>query len=131
MPQAQWTVPLTSFSGFSSGYFNEYNGHSQYGYAAKHNPMVFFTDTNGGNDATPTNPLSSHYAPLQQLRDRSGQWRPWPITTGLLRTYTTICTARSAEATKGLTGDAANIRQGDDFLKPDRSCHHGVKRLQK
>jgi hypothetical protein len=29
--------------------------------------MVFFDDTNGGNNATPTNPLFTHYAPLQQL----------------------------------------------------------------
>ena len=29
--------------------------------------MVFFTDTNGGNNTTTSNPLASHYAPLQQL----------------------------------------------------------------
>ena len=29
--------------------------------------MVFFTDSNGGNDPTPSNPLSRNYAPLQQL----------------------------------------------------------------
>lgn len=40
---------------------------NRYNYAAKHNPMVFFTDTNGGDNATPSNPLSTHYAPLQQL----------------------------------------------------------------
>jgi len=62
-----WTVPLTSFSGVFSSGLNEYNFSNQYNYAAKHNPMVFFTDANGGNDATPSNPLSSHYAPLQQL----------------------------------------------------------------
>ncbi len=68
LPQDLWTVPLTSFSGFfAPGTVNAYNGSSQFNYAAKHNPMVFFTDTNGGNDATPANPLSTHYAPLQQL----------------------------------------------------------------
>src|SRR5215471_15552735 len=68
LPQDQWTVPLSSFSGiFAPGYVNAFNGSNQYNYAAKHNPMVFFTDTNGGNNATPTNPLSAHYAPLQQL----------------------------------------------------------------
>src|SRR5262249_21576363 len=68
LPQDQWTVPLKSLSGvFASGYINQYNGSNQYNYAAKHNPMVFFTDTNGGNDTTPGNPLSANYAPLQQL----------------------------------------------------------------
>ena len=49
LPRAQWTVPLVSLSGnFASG-LNAYNGSIQYNYAAKHNPMVFFTDTNGRN----------------------------------------------------------------------------------
>src|SRR4029077_15382970 len=51
LPQDQWTVPLSSFSGgFASG-VNQYNGSQQFSYAAKHNPQLFFTDTNGGNDA--------------------------------------------------------------------------------
>jgi hypothetical protein len=68
LPANQWTVPLTSFAGlFAAGYRNDYNGSNQYNYAAKHNPMLFFSDTNGGNDATPANPLAGRYAPLQQL----------------------------------------------------------------
>src|SRR5262249_46514291 len=52
LPRDQWTVPLTSFSGvFAPGHTNQYNGSNQYNYAAKHNPMVFFSDTNGGNNA--------------------------------------------------------------------------------
>ena len=48
LPQNQWTVPLASFQGsFTSG-VNAFDGSPQYNYAAKHNPMVFFTDTNGG-----------------------------------------------------------------------------------
>src|SRR5215475_957434 len=67
LPRSQWTVPLTSFSGnFASG-VNQFNGSTQFNYAAKHNPMVFFTDSSGGDDPTPANPLSQHYAPLQQL----------------------------------------------------------------
>jgi hypothetical protein len=67
LPRNQWTVPLTSFSGrFASG-VNQFNGSTQFNYAAKHNPQVFFTDSNGGNDPTPANPLSHNYAPLQQL----------------------------------------------------------------
>jgi phosphatidylinositol-3-phosphatase len=66
-PEDQWTVPLTSFSGFFGSGLNQYNGSNQYNYAAKHNPQVFFADTNGGNDSSTANPLSTHYAPLQQL----------------------------------------------------------------
>ena len=65
--KSQYEVPLTSFSGTSASYVNAYNGSNQYNYAAKHNPQAFFTATNGGNNATPTNPLSQNYAPLQQL----------------------------------------------------------------
>ncbi len=40
LPSALWTVPLTSHSGhFAPGYFNAFNGSSQYNYAAKHNPI--------------------------------------------------------------------------------------------
>lgn len=67
-PQSAWTVPLTNFSGTSASYVNPYNGRNQYDYAAKHNPMVFFTDTNGGNNSTNTNPLRLQYSPLQQLQ---------------------------------------------------------------
>ena len=65
--QSAWTVPLTNFSGTSASYVNPYNAAHQYDYAAKHNPMVFFTDTNGGNNSTNTNPLRLQYAPIQQL----------------------------------------------------------------
>jgi phospholipase C len=63
----QWTVPLVTFSGTSPLYTNPYNSSHQYEYAAKHNPMVFFTATNGGDNLTPTNPEAKYYAPLQQL----------------------------------------------------------------
>jgi hypothetical protein len=66
-PTNKWTVPLVSFSGMSSAYTNAYNGSHQYNYATKHNPMAFFTATNGGNDVTPKNPQAKYYAPLQQL----------------------------------------------------------------
>src|SRR5258708_3895820 len=116
LPQDQWTVPLTSSSGiFAPGSFNAYNGSNQFNYAAKHNPMVFFTDSNGGNDSTPSNPLSRQYAPLQlllsDLQNNTVADYNWitpdqynDMHTGLNGGY------------KGLTGDAANIKQGDDFL---------------
>ncbi len=117
LPEDLWTVPLTSFSGkFAAGYLNAYNFSNQYNYAAKHNPMVFFTDTNGGNNATPTNPLSTHYAPLQQLtidlaNDTVADYN-W-ITPDQ---YNDMHTSLSG-GYQGLTGDAANIGQGDDFLR--------------
>jgi len=134
LPRNLWTVPLTSFSGFfAPGNVNAYNGSSQYNYAAKHNPMVFFTDTNGGNNATPTNPLSTHYAPLQQLitdlnNDTVADYN-W-ITPNQ---YNDMHTSLSG-GYKGLTGDAANIKQGDDFLSQivpvimasDAYKNHGV-----
>ena len=66
-PSSKYEVPLTSFSGTSSTYTNDYNGSHQYNYAAKHNPQVFFTATNGGNNSTSSNPQAKNYAPLQQL----------------------------------------------------------------
>jgi|SRR5579862_1045519 len=117
LPTNQWTVPLASFSGhFASGSVNAFNLSNQYNYAAKHNPMVFFTDTNGGDDATPENPLSSNYAPLQQLftdlaNDAVADYN-W-ITPDQYNDMHTSLTG----GYQGLVGDAANIKQGDDFLR--------------
>jgi phosphatidylinositol-3-phosphatase len=111
----QWTVPIFSFSGkFASG-VNAYNGSIQYNYAAKHNPMAFFTDTNGGNNTTTSNPLSVQYAPLQQLftdlaNDKVADYN-WISPNQYNDMHTSL-----TGGYKGLTGDAANIKQGDDFL---------------
>ena len=68
LPRSQWTVPLQDFSGtFTSG-TNPYNGSNQYSFATKHDGSLYFNATNGGYDTTPSNPLVSHYAPLQQLK---------------------------------------------------------------
>jgi phosphatidylinositol-3-phosphatase len=115
LPRNQWTVPLTSFSGnFVSG-VNQFNGSMQFNYAPKHNPMVLFTDSNGGDDPTTANPLSQNYAPLQQLfadlASNSVADYNW-ITPDQYNDMHTALTA----GFMGLTGDAANIRQGDNFL---------------
>ena len=115
LPKDQWTVPLDSFSGnFASG-VNRFNGSTQFNYAAKHNPQVFFTDSNGGDDTTPSNPLSHNYAPLQQLfvdlANNSVADYNW-ITPNQ---FNDMHTALSG-GFMGQTGDAANIRQGDNFL---------------
>jgi hypothetical protein len=116
LPRNQWTVPLTSFSGNFAIGVNQFNGSTQFNYAAKHNPQVFFTDSNGGDDPTPANPLSQNYAPLQQLfvdlANNSVANYNW-ITPNQ---YNDMHTALSG-GFLGLTGDAANIRQGDNFLR--------------
>jgi hypothetical protein len=113
----QWTVPLYSFSGsFSGGGVNAFDGSAQYNYAAKHNPMLFFTDANGGCNTTPSNALSSQYAPLQQFftdlaNDTVAKYN-WITPNQYNDQHTTL-----AAGYKGLTGDPAKIQQGDDFLK--------------
>jgi hypothetical protein len=67
VPGSQNVVPLTSLSGTSSSYTNPYNGSHQYNFAAKHDGTLFFADTNGGNNPTPSNTEASHYLPLQDL----------------------------------------------------------------
>jgi hypothetical protein len=116
LPQNQWTVPLTSFSGIFASGVNAYNGSPQYNYAAKHNPMVFFTDTNGGNNATPSNPLSSHYAPLQQLAVDLANNNVVDYNWITPNQYNDMHTPLTG-GFQGLTGDAANIKQGDNFLR--------------
>jgi phosphatidylinositol-3-phosphatase len=116
LPKNQWTVPLTSFRGnFGSGTVNQFNLSTQYDYAAKHNPQVFFSDSNGGNDPTPDNPLSHNYAPLQQLfvdlaRNEVADYT-W-ITPNQHNDMHTPLTG----GFRGFTGDAARIAQGDNFL---------------
>ena len=115
LPQSQWTVPLSSFSGnFVSG-ANQFNGSTQFNYACKHNPQVFFTDTNGGDNPTTSNPLSGNYVPLQQL---------FPdLTNNTVADYNWITPDQFNDmhtslngGFMGLVGDAANIKQGDNFL---------------
>jgi hypothetical protein len=93
-----------------------FNGSSQYNYAAKHNPMAFFTNTNGGNNPTPSNPLSSQYAPLQQLftdlANNDAAEYNWITPNQFNDMHTTL-----TGGYRGLAGDPAKIRQGDDFLR--------------
>jgi hypothetical protein len=119
LPQSQWTVPLTSFSGTSPDYTNPYNGSHQYDFAPKHDGQLFFTATNGGNNQTPSNPLASHYAPLQQLQT--------DIANNTVARYNLITPDQFNDSHTALangftyngvhyTGDAAQIAQGDNFL---------------
>ena len=100
LPMAMWTAPLFSRSGTFNpppapgGGINAYNYTRQYNYAPKHNPQVFFRDTNGGCPAAPT----KWYPPLQQL---ALDLKPAMslATTGSLQISTTISTVGLPAAT--------------------------------
>ncbi len=119
LPKGQYTVPLSSHSGtFASG-TNQYNGSNQYNYAAKHDPQVFFSSTNGGDNPAPSNRLAKNYAPLQQLAtDLAGnavaQYN-W-ITPDQYNDMHSTLSGGFTYHGQHLTGDAANIAQGDNFL---------------
>ena len=115
LPQDQWTVPLSSFSGHFANGVNAYNGSNQYNYAAKHNPQVFFTDSNGGDDPSTSNPLRLQYAPLQQLATDLANNTVADYNWITPDQYNDMHTALNG-GFQGLTGDAANIAQGDNFL---------------
>jgi phosphatidylinositol-3-phosphatase len=117
LPQSQWTVPLVSFSGVfdSKSLLNEYNDSLQYNYAAKHNPMLFFSDTNGGNDTTTSNPLAGNYAPLQQLALDLANNKVADYVWITPNQYNDQHSALSA-GFAGLTGDSGQIKAGDNAL---------------
>jgi hypothetical protein len=117
LPQSQWTVPLFSTSGNYTGTpgVNAYNYSTQFNYAAKHNPMVFFTDTSGGCDKTASNPMRLNYPPLQQLA--------LDLASNNVADYTWITPNQFNDAHSSLstavgkfTGDQAAIATGDNFL---------------
>ena len=116
LPRDEWTVPLTSHSGVFASGVNAYNGSNQFNYAAKHNPQVFFNDSNGGNDQTPSNPLSHQYAPLQRLKHDLDENDVADYNWITPDQYNDMHSTLSG-GYKGLAGDSANIKQGDDFLK--------------
>jgi len=119
VPSSQYTVPLKSQSGnFTSG-TNQYNGSTQYNYAAKHNPQVFFTSTSGGNDSSTSNPEAQYYAPLQQLQTDLNNNTVAQYNWITPNQYNDMHSALNGGFTyQGVhyTGDQAAIAQGDNFL---------------
>jgi hypothetical protein len=121
LPQSQWVSPIANFSGTSTAYTNPYNGSHQYDYAVKHNPMAFFTDTNGGSDSTANNPAAKNYAPLEQLTadlaNSTVSRYNW-ITPDQFNDMHTGLNGGFTDPRTGIhyTGDAAKIAQGDNFL---------------
>src|SRR5262249_51171917 len=119
LPQNQWTVPLTSFSGTSPAYTNQYNGSNQYNFAAKHVGQLFFTGTNGGNDPSTSNPKAKYYAPLQQLQTDLANNTVARYNQIIPNQYNDMHSALTAGFTYNgvhYTGDQAAVAQGDNFL---------------
>jgi hypothetical protein len=117
--QGEWISPITNFSGTSPAYVNPYNGSNQYNYAVKHNPMAFFTDTNGGNNSTSANPAARFYAPVEQLQadlvnNSVGRYN-W-ITPDQFNDMHTELTGGFTYKGTHYSGAAAKIAQGDSFL---------------
>lgn len=121
LPTTQWTVPLFNVSGtWAAPGVNEYNYSNQYNYAAKHNPMVFFTDTNGGCDTTTANRMRYHYYPLQRLaldltNGTTADYN-WITPDQYNDQHTTLNNGYGQFPNSGATADSARIAQGDNFL---------------
>ena len=86
--------------------------------------MVYFTDTNGGNNSTPSNPLAKNYAPLQQLQtdltNHTVAQYNW-ITPDIYNTaHSSLPNGFTYNGTH-YTGDQAAVAQGDHFLRSDCS----------
>jgi phosphatidylinositol-3-phosphatase len=117
--KSQYMVPLTSFSGTFGAGSNRYNGSNQYNCAAKHNPQIFFISSNGGNNPTNANPLAQNYAPLQQLAtdlaNNAVARYNW-ITPDQYNDMHSTLSGGFTYHGMHLTGDAAKIAQGDNFL---------------
>jgi hypothetical protein len=120
LPQSAWTVPLFSMSGVYGSGVNSYNYSNQFNYAAKHNPMVLFTDTNGGCNTTNTNTLRLNYAPLQQLAIDLANGAvadySWITPDQYNDQHSTLANGYGQFPNSPATSDFANIAQGDNFL---------------
>lgn len=125
LPQSQWISPIQNFSGTNApftgnpGYVNPYNGSNQYNYAVKHNPQAFFSDTNGGNNTTSTNPAAKYYAPLEQLQtdltNNTVSRYNWITPDQYNDMHTALAGGFTYNGT-AYTADQAEIAQGDNFL---------------
>jgi hypothetical protein len=123
-PRDQWTVPLSGFSGTSAAYVNPYNGSHQYNFAPKHDGQLFFTTTNGGTtttaDYSPANPEVPHYRPLEALVDDLAKNKVGKYNVITPDQYNDMHTSLAGGFDYNgvhYTGDAANIAQGDNFLR--------------
>jgi hypothetical protein len=114
LPPLAWLAPITSHSGnFTLPATNAYYYTTQFNYAAKHNPQIFFRDTNGGCPATP----SRFYPPLQQLALdlQSGDTADynWITPNQFNDQHSKLSTGYGVYPA---SSDQATIAQGDNFL---------------
>jgi hypothetical protein len=120
LPSAAWTVPLFNLSGTFPGGLNAYDYSNQYNYAAKHNPMVFFTDTAGGCDTSTANPMRAQYAPLQQLtldlQNNTVADYNWITPNQFNDMHTTLNNGYGGPSGAAAKDDRGRIAQGDNFL---------------
>jgi hypothetical protein len=77
--------------------------------------MVFFADTNGGNNTTTSNPLAGNYAPLQQLAVDLDNNKVADYVWITPNQYNDQHSALSAPFA-GLTGDSSQLKVGDNAL---------------
>jgi hypothetical protein len=124
--EANWTVPLASFSGTNASYVNPYDGSNQWNFACKHTGSLFFADTNGTTSLTvantgtfPTNPEALFYSPLPDLASdlANGTCAQYNVITP--DQYNDMHTALTGGFTyhgTHFTGDSSQIAQGDNFL---------------
>ena len=101
------TSPTKSVSG-TNGPVNPWNGTTQFNYAAKHNPMVFFTDTAQQN----VYPLGQLLVDLNNNTVGKYNW----ITPDQYNDAHSTLNGGFAYNGTNYTGDSANIAQGDNFL---------------
>jgi hypothetical protein len=102
------TGPTVSASGTSSTATNLYNQSRQYGYAVKHNPMAFFSDTQTQN----VYPLAQFFTDL--TNNAVGQYN-W-ITPNLFNDMHSALTGGFTYNGIAYSGDQAAVAQGDNFL---------------
>jgi phosphatidylinositol-3-phosphatase len=118
-PENLWTVPLSSFSGTSPNYINEFNGSDEYNFACKHDGTLFFADTNGGNVTDTTNKKAKNYRPMQQLfldlqKNKVAQYNL--ITPDQYNDMHSALTAGFTYHGVAYTGDLSQIAAADNFL---------------
>jgi hypothetical protein len=117
LAMASWTYPIFSHSGnFTLPGINSYNYATQFNYAAKHNPQIFFRDTNGGCPAA----LSTLYPPLQQLaldlqNNKVADYN-WITPNQYNDQHSTLNNGYGGAPGTPFKDDRANIAQGDNFL---------------
>jgi hypothetical protein len=120
LPASAWIVPLFNSSGTFSAGLNSYNYSNQYNYAAKHNPMVFFTDTSGGCDTSIANPMRAQYAPLQQLtldlQNNDVADYNWITPNQFNDMHTTVANGYGGPSGAAAKNDRGRIAQADNFL---------------